>query len=98
MTAAAPPIRNTAVSMARMLLPGCAYCSTPWHPRRKKELVLQGIPKMIYLDNGPIAKSRVFRTVMAQLGVDIRTHMPKGSDGRRVTARAKSKVERPFSY
>ena len=33
---------------------------------------------------------------MAQLGVDIRTHMPKGSVGRRVTARANGKVERPF--
>jgi hypothetical protein len=33
---------------------------------------------------------------MAQLGVDVRTHMPRGSDGRRVTARSKGKVERPF--
>ena len=53
---------------------------------------------MIYLDNGPIAKSRVFGTVMARLGIDVRTHMSKGSDGRRVTARSKGKVERPFRY
>lgn len=33
---------------------------------------------------------------MAQLGVEVRTHMPRGSDGRRVTARSKGKVERPF--
>lgn len=59
-------------------------------------LVLQGIPAMIYLDNGPVAKSGVFKRVMAQLGVEVRTHMPRGSDGRRVTARAKGKVERPF--
>ena len=59
-------------------------------------LVLQGIPAMLYLDNGPVAKSGVFRRVMAQLGVEVRTHMPRGSDGRRVTARSKGKVERPF--
>jgi hypothetical protein len=59
-------------------------------------LVLQGIPAMIYLDNGPVAKSGTFKRVMAQLGVDVCTHMPHGSDGRRVTARSKGKVERPF--
>ena len=59
-------------------------------------LVLQGIPGMLYLDNGPVAKSGTFRRVMAQLGVRVQPHMPKGSDRRRVTARAKGKVERPF--
>ena len=38
----------------------------------------------------------LFQQVMRYLGVDVRTHMPRGSDGRRVTARAKGKVERPF--
>lgn len=75
---------------------GLRFLFNAMAPKEEEGLVLQGIPKMIYLDNGPIAKSRVFRTVMAQLGVDIRTHLPKGSDGRRVTARAKGKVERPF--
>ena len=56
----------------------------------------QGIPKMLYMDNGPISRSRVFQKVMNYLGVEIRTHVPKGKDGRRVTARAKGKVERPF--
>ena len=56
----------------------------------------QGIPHMIYMDNGPIAKSHVFRRVMKYLGVQIRTHMPKGKDGRRTTSRSKGKVERPF--
>lgn len=55
-----------------------------------------GIPEMIYMDNGPIAKSHVFQRVMQYLGVNIRRHMPKGKDGRRTTARAKGKVERPF--
>jgi hypothetical protein len=75
---------------------GLRFLFNAMAPKEEEGLVLQGIPRMIYLDNGPIAKSRVFRTVMAQLGVDIRTHMPKGSDGRRVTARSKGKVERPF--
>ncbi len=51
---------------------------------------------MIYMDNGPISRSRVFQKVMNYLGIEIRTHVPKGKDGRRVTARAKGKVERPF--
>ena len=56
----------------------------------------QGIPQMLYMDNGPIAKSRVFQQVMEYLGVKVLCHMPQGKDGRRVTARAKGKVERPF--
>lgn len=56
----------------------------------------QGIPQMLYTDNGPIAKSRVFQNVMDCLGVKVVTHLPNGKDGRRVTARAKGKVERPF--
>jgi hypothetical protein len=57
---------------------------------------LQGIPAVLYLDNGPVAKSAVFKRVMESLGVEVITHMPAGSDGRRTTARAKGKVERPF--
>ena len=56
----------------------------------------QGIPVTIYADNGPISKSHVFQNVLSCLGIELITHMPKGSDGRRVTARAKGKVERPF--
>lgn len=51
---------------------------------------------MIYMDNGPIAKSRIFRRVMDYLGVTVRTHVPQRRDGRRTTARSKGKVERPF--
>lgn len=75
---------------------GLRFLFNAMAPKEEEGLVLQGIPKMIYLDNGPITKSRVFRAVMAQLGVEIRTHMPRGSDGKRVTARSKGKVERPF--
>ena len=55
-----------------------------------------GIPDAMHLDNGAIAKSAVFKRVMENLGVEVITHMPAGSDGRRTTARAKGKVERPF--
>jgi hypothetical protein len=33
---------------------------------------------------------------MESLGVEILPHIPAGADGRRTTARAKGKVERPF--
>jgi hypothetical protein len=56
----------------------------------------QGRPKMIYLDNGPVAKSRVFQNVMLALDIVWKTHIPAGKDGERVTARSKGKVERPF--
>lgn len=65
-------------------------------PKKCEEFPFQGIPGMLYMDNGPIARSRVFQKVMGYLGVEVRTHQPRGSDGRRVTARAKGKVERPF--
>jgi len=59
-------------------------------------LVLQGIPDALYMDNGPIAKSAVFRRVLDCLGVRFMPHLPAGKDGRRPTARSKGKVERPF--
>lgn len=63
----------------------------------QKHLPFQGIPLMIYLDNGPVTKSLVFQRVCNQLGIEIRPHMPAGSDGRRTTARSKGKVERAFN-
>lgn len=65
-------------------------------PKSVEDFPFQGIPQMLYMDNGPIARSHVFQQVMRYLGVDVRTHLPRGKDGRRVTARAKGKVERPF--
>ncbi|MCP3942908.1 MAG: transposase family protein [Desulfobacteraceae bacterium] len=43
----------------------------------------QGVPQVIYMDNGPISKSRVFTRVMNFLGIEILKHPPKGKDGRR---------------
>jgi hypothetical protein len=37
----------------------------------------QGIPKMIYTDNGPIPRSQIFQRVLDYLGIELRTHMPK---------------------
>ncbi len=65
-------------------------------PKSEIDFPFQGIPKMLYMDNGPIAKSLVFQKVMGYLGIEVRTHLPNGKDGRRVTARSKGKVERPF--
>lgn len=66
-------------------------------PKHDVNIPFQGIPLMIYLDNGPVAKSLVFQRVCKQLGIEIRTHMPAGKDGRRTTARSKGKVERAFN-
>jgi transposase InsO family protein len=55
---------------------------------------LQGIPSYIYTDNGAFARSKVFQRVLKCLGITLMTHLPKGSDGRRTTARSKGKVER----
>jgi len=65
-------------------------------PKPQDHAPFQGIPRMIYMDNGPVARSQVFHQVMRYLDVQVRTHMPRDSDGRRVTARATGKVERPF--
>jgi hypothetical protein len=53
-------------------------------------------PAMIYMDNGPIARSHVFQSVMTYLGIQVKLHMPDSKDTRRHTARAKGKVERAF--
>jgi hypothetical protein len=37
-------------------------------PKADAGFLLQGRPKLIYLDNGPVAKSRVFQNVMLALG------------------------------
>lgn len=65
-------------------------------PKKHKDCPFQGIPKMLYTDNGAFARNKLFKRVMALLGIEVRTHMPKNADGRRTTARAKGKVERSF--
>ncbi|WP_198387981.1 DDE-type integrase/transposase/recombinase [Burkholderia ubonensis] len=65
-------------------------------PKADPAFPFQGRPKMIYLDNGPVAKSRVFQNVMQALDIAWQTHLLAGKDGTRTTARSKGKVERPF--
>lgn len=72
------------------------FLFTAMAPKSEDDFPMQGRPLMLYMDNGPIARSLVFNRVMSYLGIEVRTHMPQGSDGRRPTARAKGKVERPF--
>ena len=52
-------------------------------PKAGQAFPFQGRPKMIYLDNGPVAKSRVFQNVMLALGIAWQTHLPAGKDGTR---------------
>ena len=56
-------------------------------PKKDAQFVLEGIPSKLYCDNGPIARSHIFQQVMQYLGIEVITHMPKDSDGTRVTAR-----------
>jgi hypothetical protein len=65
-------------------------------PKPEPDLPFQGIPEAIDMDNGPVARARVFQNVMGCLGVRVIHHLPAGKDGRRPTARSKGKVERPF--
>ena len=65
-------------------------------PKADARFPFCGRPHALYLDNGPVARSQVFHQVMGYLDIDVRTHVPRGHDGRRTTARAKGKVERPF--
>src|SRR5215831_8896306 len=65
-------------------------------PKADARFPFCGRPHALYLDNGPVARSQVFHQVMDYLDIEVRTHLPRGHDGRRTTARAKGKVERPF--
>ena len=46
-------------------------------PKSESDFPFQGIPQMLYMDNGPIAKSLVFQKFMGYLGIEVRTHLPK---------------------
>jgi hypothetical protein len=65
-------------------------------PKADAQFPFQGRPLALYADSGPVTRSHVFQQVMRYLEVDVRRHIPAGKDGRRTTARAKGKVERPF--
>jgi hypothetical protein len=65
-------------------------------PKAVEAFPFAGRPRYLYTDNGPVARSQVFRRVLDYLDIELSTHLPRGRDGRRTTARSKGKVERPF--
>jgi hypothetical protein len=67
-------------------------------PKNDPAFPFQGIPKTLYMDNGPLAKSRVLRRVLEEkLGIEIKVHdIPERGGRRRTPARSKGKVERCF--
>jgi DNA invertase Pin-like site-specific DNA recombinase len=65
-------------------------------PKADEGLLLHGRPLALYMDPGPVSHSAIFQRVMRLLDIEVITHLPKGKDGRRTTARSKGKVERPF--
>jgi hypothetical protein len=67
-------------------------------PKRREDFLFQGVPETIYCDNGPVAKSAVFKRVLFCLGINLKTHEPRNDEkiGQRTTSRSKGKVERPF--
>jgi hypothetical protein len=66
--------------------------------KKLEDFMFQGVPEMIYMDNGPVAKSLVFQRVMLCLGIQVKTHEPRKDEkiDKRTTSRSKGKVERPF--
>jgi hypothetical protein len=65
-------------------------------PKADERFPCGGRPASLYADNGPVTRSHVFHQVMDSLGIEVKTHLPRGPEGRRTTARAKGTVERPF--
>jgi transposase len=65
-------------------------------PKSVEAFPFAGRPRYLYTDNGPVARSQVFGRVLDYLDIELSTHLPRGRDGRRTTARSKGKVERPF--
>ena len=63
-------------------------------PKKVAGSNIKGIPGMIYTDNGAFSRSKIFKRALLALGIELKTHMPKSTDGRRTTARSKGKIER----
>ena len=55
---------------------GLRFLFNAMAPKDETGQGLQGIPEALYLDNGPIANSGVFKTIMERLGVRVMTHVP----------------------
>ena len=64
-------------------------------PKADERFPFGGRPASLDADNGPVTRSHVLQQVMDSLGLEVQTPLPRGHDGRRTTARAQGKVERP---
>lgn len=62
-------------------------------PKARSDFPFQCRPKMLYIDNGLVAKSHVFQNVIQSLKVDWLMNTSAGKDGFRTTARSKGKVQ-----
>ena len=67
-------------------------------PKPEAELPFQGIPTAIYMDNGPVSRSKVFQSVMGSLGVRVLTHMPPSEAERRTPARVEGQGRTPVPH
>ena len=65
-------------------------------PKADDRFPFNGRPAYLYADNGPVTRSHVFKQVNGLSGHRGPDHLHGDHDGRRTTARAKGKVERPF--
>ena len=65
-------------------------------PKADTRCPFAGRPAALSMENGPGTRRHVLHQVMDSLGLEVQTPLPRGHDGRRTTARAKGKVERPF--
>jgi transposase len=72
------------------------FLFTAMAPKADERFPFAGRPRYLYTDDGPVARSQVFQRVLDYLDIELITHLPRGYDGHRTTARAKGKVERPF--
>jgi len=65
-------------------------------PKTDSTFPFQGRPKMIYLDNGPMAKSPAFQKIMQALEIEWRTHVRVRNDATHTAPIPKGKVARPL--
>lgn len=75
---------------------GLRFLFNAMAPKGDPAFVLQGRPKQLYCDNGPIRRSKVFQRVCELLDITLLEHLPTPKGARLKNARAKGKVERPF--
>jgi len=74
--------------------PALGFLFNAMAPKADPSFPFQGRPRMIYLDNGPVARSHAFRNVMQALEIEWRIHARTRKTGTHTTTPPKGKVER----